>query len=1145
MIPRDPGSLPGSPKSGEENARRRLGIVFNDSFEEPRDDSEPGMSSLPPPQMAKSPTATHKSLADLARPRTRTLDTAFLPQRSGGALSDYRQRVGSVSSSVSQALRDDPRTPVLTTTEISTYSGYGVGRAQDAPPTPSTPGRSKEKKSSAKRLLKRQASRPSSPIPPSSPSVDAMPIPIDTTEPKKIIMLMKTLGGRMRGEIELQKQEGEPWQRGEAYIDDERGSLMFQSGYEGAFQVLISDLRGSMVLPVEDPADGRDCLELVAAESMSEILLRPLVNEEWNLWLATLLCWQQTRPSGLKASNGGDASPAGLAGSGLAGLGLSADGSKGATIIKVGNVLLWDKGATTSPNELVQRPSARPTGSSAASWIRISTILHDNGELKLLIENESSSLCTIQLSQLSRCAIQQLDRTVLAEEFCLAIFPIYSSTADQLSVFRPVYLALDNRVHFEVWFVLLRAFTAPEIYRLDAKDRDSIKEIAELEQERVNDAFRVEKTVGVRVTEAKVKVRPSALEDKGARADNGDAVTGNYLAEVILDGEVRSRTAVKTATKNPYWREDCEIVDLPHTSKEVSIVLKRTDANPDSPASARGSTPCQETLFGTVHISLDKLERGKDHEDWLQIMSDNKQVIGSMLVKVTHAEQIALLAKEYEPLSEILHRFPTGLTTLIAASLPGQLRRLAEIFLNIFQASGSAGDWLMALVEDEIDGIGSKTSMKKFRFSSRLKSTESMDSASDRELMVRDISKSLAGEANLLFRGNTLLTQSLEFHMRRLGTEYLETVLQEKIMEINDINPDCEVDTSKLHHPTTTDMDQRWNRLIQYTTEVWQCIAQSANQLPAELRLILKYIRAVADDRYGDFHRTVTYTAVSGFLFLRFVCPAILSPKLFGLLRDHPRPRAQRTLTLIAKVLQKMSNISTFGKREEWMEPMNRFLTTQRPVFRDYIDEVCGIPTDRAAVRTVPASYSTPLTMLGRLSPAAREGFPSLPYLIDQTRSLANLVKLWTDWKPDEAKKSQMDGELLIFNDMCMGLQARTDACLAELQRTRAAEAASRGVVEQLAQSLEQATLLESLSMPYVAAPPARGDYAPDSSGSESSQARRKKEASARKASHRHGTGTSAPGKSRNGKVGRTILNGIMRIGGRAESPDAKGQAPR
>lgn len=53
----------------------------------------------------------------------------------------------------------------------------------------------------------------------------------------------------------------------------------------------------------------------------------------------------------------------------------------------------------------------------------------------------------------------------------------------------------------------------------------------------------------------------------------------------------------------------------------------------------------------------------------------------------------------------------------------------------------------------------------------------------------------------------------------------------------------------------------------------------------------------------------VKYLAMSGFLFLRFFAPAILTPKLFDLRDQHADPQTSRSLLLLAKVLKVESHI--------------------------------------------------------------------------------------------------------------------------------------------------------------------------------------------------------------------------------------------
>ncbi|KAF2634024.1 hypothetical protein P280DRAFT_524538 [Massarina eburnea CBS 473.64] len=128
--------------------------------------------------------------------------------------------------------------------------------------------------------------------------------------------------------------------------------------------------------------------------------------------------------------------------------------------------------------------------------------------------------------------------------------------------------------------------------------------------------------------------------------------------------------------------------------------------------------------------------------------------------------------------------------------------------------------------------------------------------------------------------------------------------------------------------------------------------------------------------------------------------------------------------------------MSNFGTKEAWMEPMNAFLTTHRLEFKTYLDSLCGISTTTSPAPHIPPSYSTPLAILQRLPPTSREGFPSLPYLVDHARNFAALVDLWLDNTQSSAENIRStDGDLLNFHKICVALRERTGDCLNRAER--------------------------------------------------------------------------------------------------------------
>ncbi|KAL1953472.1 hypothetical protein VTO42DRAFT_2786 [Malbranchea cinnamomea] len=888
--------------------------------------------------------------------------------------------------------------------------------------------------------------------------------PLSNADASKILQLMKTTCGRMHGILSFRTSKTGPWTSGYCAINVSTGSLIYQAKGEPALaRTLIPDLRGCRVRTLYDTEAQSTYLSVSTHSSALCVHLRPHVIETFDSWLAALLCWQPIRPKGVQNKM---TKPQSVA----IGDRRSADRrrnsestiQKDAAIIKVGQMLLWDKQTASGvcPPPAPRRISTfKQQRALSQSWQRVSCMLQENGHMKIFTETGTELIFFIQLSQLSRCAIQQLEPSVLEDEFCIAIYPQYTAHAGPEQMTRPIYLSLESRILFEVWFVLLRAFTIPELYgpkQLPSGDEQFRgHSLTTSQPSSLTDMFRIERLLSIRLTEAKMaSIRKDEPEfGKGKKTGKYQSSPGrvanisDYYAEILLDGEVRAKTAVKTGTATPFWREEFSFYDLPPVMSSATVVIKSLNPtqkdwtlvargpysledSDDNPMSILGDVEISshDATYGRIELRLDDLESGVEVEKWWPVLDDHDEIVGEVLMKIQLEETVVLMSQDYAQMSELLHSFTNGLTIHLSQLIPGELRALSENLLNIFQVSGQAGEWIMSLVEDEIDGIHRETTSSRLRYTSRIHSNDSYESNQEREVLVRDLGRSATVEANLLFRGNSLLTKALDMHMRRLGKEYLEETVGASLRDIDESDPDCEIDPNRVSRPE--DLERNWRNLIALTSNMWKSIAGSASRCPAELRHIFRHIRACAEDRYGDFLRSVTYSSVSGFLFLRFFCPAILNPKLFGLLKEHPRPRAQRTLTLIAKALQGLANLTTFGHKEPWMEPMNKFLISHRSEFKEFVDAICSIPAERPA-QIVNPSYITPIQILSRLPPTSREGFPSLPFLIDQTRSFAVLIRLWLDTAPpDLSEIPDLDDTVFKFHALCLELQQRTKDCL-------------------------------------------------------------------------------------------------------------------
>ncbi|KAK3847451.1 MAG: hypothetical protein J3R72DRAFT_165095 [Linnemannia gamsii] len=398
--------------------------------------------------------------------------------------------------------------------------------------------------------------------------------------------------------------------------------------------------------------------------------------------------------------------------------------------------------------------------------------------------------------------------------------------------------------------------------------------------------------------------------------------------EIMLDDQRRARTSTRTKAPkgaevdSPFWRDSFEFTDLAEFTKGITINVIQAKGSKLIPFGrtdipVRNSEDCDEGWYPIIHMN--DRTRFADH-------------LGDLRLKLKYEEQIVLPLVNYEEIVDIIVNFRENNVISKLAGLVTDLESFSRNVLRILEGKGLAVAWLNTLIDEEI-------------------------------------AEATATRINTLFRGNTLLTKALDAYMRLVGTEYLDDTLGDILRSICKNKIACEVDPSRLEK--NDDLKTQWRILMLHTRTCWRAVAESVNHFPKELLRVFSHLQRRLTEKFSEPSSNGTrslepnelaglarYTGVSGFVFLRLICPAILGPKLFYIVREHPEARAHRTLTLIAKSLQGLANLVTFGSKESWMVPMNEFITENTKSLKDFIDQICvsdsGYLSSSNSVRSLP-----------------------------------------------------------------------------------------------------------------------------------------------------------------------------------------------
>jgi GTPase-activator protein for Ras-like GTPase/C2 domain len=395
-------------------------------------------------------------------------------------------------------------------------------------------------------------------------------------------------------------------------------------------------------------------------------------------------------------------------------------------------------------------------------------------------------------------------------------------------------------------------------------------------------------------------------------------------------GALKKKTRIVKKSLNPIWSEDFAFkVTSEQLAADPNLYVEIWDWDRLSSSDFMGSVtinladlPPRETV--AKYYTLEGREK-KSSSSAASSSSD----IGSLRLKLCWTVHTILPSVCYEPLLNMLFDDDMKLVGFLGV-LSVQRESMARCLVRIFFAKRALLKYVTAVTRAEIMATPNP---------------------------------------EIIFRDNTLASKTVDVLQKYVGAKFLHEVVQPFVQPIlATVDSAVELDASRIGDggsDAKAAAARNVQKLMGLCTELLQSIVRSIGKLPAVLRHLYAHLQEAVAERFGDELgggeqlRHVQLIVVSSFFFLRFIGPAVLSPKLFKLSEQHPERNPSRTLTLVAKTLQNLANFIKFGDKEPYMHPMNAFIGEQMPVMKALLDELASPSAgkDKAASAAAVGDY--------------------------------------------------------------------------------------------------------------------------------------------------------------------------------------------
>lgn len=346
------------------------------------------------------------------------------------------------------------------------------------------------------------------------------------------------------------------------------------------------------------------------------------------------------------------------------------------------------------------------------------------------------------------------------------------------------------------------------------------------------------------------------------------------------------KTRVKVAP-DPVWEEEFVLDDVPPDVVSLTITLI-----------SRGKRG-KDSEVAELTIDLASLKNGQETEEWYQLTGMTPMgEWGSLRLRMRYLDDLIMPCEEYSPLQQLLLEPELYAVKALAELCHNNRVPLATALLRVFKHEKRETELIRILCQAEI---------------------------------------ARENETTTLFRGASLATTLMDLFMRTECTGFLQAAVSETIQRIMESKQSAELNPTKMD--VNDDACSNAEFLLQILDLVTHSIFTSPEACPRSVRFICNCLQKAVVAKWPT-ERLVRTRVVSGFIFLRLLCPALLNPRQFGLVSETPPTAATRSLIMVAKCLQNLANLIEFGGKEQYMEVVNPFILKNKERMIVFLDQL-------------------------------------------------------------------------------------------------------------------------------------------------------------------------------------------------------------